>query len=224
MKIHWLHEWDIGIDTARRIQQNLAHDICSEPLRQDIRTISGADVSYSKNSNAMHAAVIVFKLPELDIVETASASARVIFPYIPGLLSFREAPVLLQAFSKLEITPDVALFDGQGIAHPLKLGLAAHVGLFLDVPTTGCAKTRLIGEFEEPDTSKGARSALIHHGKKIGVVLRTRQNIKPVFVSPGYKMDIEGAAEVVMRTVRGYRLPEPTRQAHLMVNRIRRMQ
>jgi len=221
MKIHRLHAWDVKIDEARRIQKELVKKLRIEPLKSEVSYIAGADVSYSRTTNTMYAAIVVLHLPQLEIVESTSAIGKANFPYVPGFLSFREAPILLQAFEKLRSSPDVAMFDGQGIAHPLKLGLAVHLGLFLDIPTIGCAKKRLVGEFEEPGNENGAQSLLVHKHEPVGVVLRTKSNVKPVYISPGHKINLEGAVDCTLKTIRGFRLPEPTRQAHLLVNKIR---
>jgi deoxyribonuclease V len=165
---------------------------------------------------------VVFSLDPFAVVEEAVAWGHVSFPYIPGLLSFREAPILLKAFKKLRHTPDIVIFDSQGIAHPRGLGLASHMGLLLDTPSIGCAKSRLVGTFKEPGTRAGARSPLKHEGKHIGTVLRTRDGVKPVFVSPGHKIDMRGAVRWVLKCCKGYRLPEPTRAAHHLSNKARK--
>ena len=143
------------------------------------------------------------------------------FPYIPGLLSFREAPILLRAFRKLKNNPDIVLFDGQGIAHPRRFGLASHMGLVLDKPSIGCAKSRLVGEYSSVENTAGAYSKLIYGNKVVGVVLRTKKNTKPIFVSPGHKINLSLAIRITLKTCCGYRIPEPTRQAHLLVNKLR---
>jgi deoxyribonuclease V len=158
------------------------------------------------------------------MVDQVSVSERVTFPYIPGLLSFREGPVLLKAFEKLKSIPDVAIFDGQGIAHPRQLGLASHMGLFLAIPTIGCAKTRLVGiPQNETGNQPGDFSHLILNDDVVGAVVRTKKNVKPVFVSQGHKIGLERTIEIIIASCKGYRLPEPTRQAHIEVNRIRQL-
>lgn len=221
MKIQRIHSWEVEINEAKCIQRELMKRVRVEPLTTRVSYVAGADVSYSKTTNTMYAAVIILHLPQLEIVESASAVGKVGFPYVPGFLSFREAPILLQVFEKLKRQPDVAMLDGQGIAHPLKLGLAVHLGLFLETPTIGCAKKRLVGKFQEPGNEKGAQSPLIFKNEVVGVVLRTKSNVKPVYISPGHKIDLKGAVECALKTTRGFRLPEPTRQAHLLVNKIR---
>ena len=207
---------------AALLQKALRKRLVLAPLAGPPRLIAGADASYRKQNDLFYGAVVVFSLKPWRIVEWATAEGRVSFPYIPGMLSFREAPILLKAFKKLKVAPDLVIFDSQGIAHPRGLGLAAHIGLFLNIPTIGCAKSRLIGEYREPDTRAGCRTVLTHHGDRIGTVLRTRDRVKPVFVSPGHLMDHRGAVECVLKCCRGCRLPEPTRQAHILVNQIRR--
>ncbi len=218
-----LHDWNVGYTEAVRIQQVLREQIRLEdaiPI-YSISLIAGADISYDRDNDRFFAAVVVLRFPELDIVETAGHSATVRFPYIPGLLSFREAPVLLEAFAKLRNQPDIALFDGQGIAHPRGLGLASHMGLFLDLPTIGSAKSRLFGVHGEVAVAAGSFASLMNDDQVIGVALRTKHNVNPVYVSPGHLMTLKTARSVVLASCRGYRVPEPIRQAHLHVNRMR---
>jgi deoxyribonuclease V len=163
-------------------------------------------------------------MPDMAVVEEVVAVTTVTFPYIPGLLSFREAPALLQAFRQVTSQPDLVMFDGQGIAHPQRMGIAAHVGLWLDVPTIGCAKSWLTGRYEVHtlDETAGASIPLMaEDGSSIGAVVRTKTRTKPMFVSPGYQADVETSVSVVLQCCKGYRLPEPTRLAHLLVNRAR---
>jgi deoxyribonuclease V len=181
--------------------------------------IAGADVSYTRESDIFYASVVVFNLQTMERVEEAIASGKVDFPYIPGLLSFRESPILLKAFAKIKSEPDVIILDAQGIAHPRGIGLASHIGLLLDKSSIGCAKTRLIGEYNEVGRDAGSHSQLTVKDKIVGAVLRTRKNIKPVFVSPGHKIDLKTSIALVLKSCRGYRLPEPIRQAHNLVKR-----
>jgi deoxyribonuclease V len=217
-----LHPWRMSYSKAVLLQNTLRKRIALTPLSKPPQLIAGADASYWKQSDLFYGAVVVFSLNPWRIVEWATAQGRVSFPYIPGLLSFREAPILLKAFRKLKAAPDLIIFDSQGIAHPRGLGLASHIGLFLNTPTIGCAKSRLIGEYREPGTRAGCRTALTHDGERIGTVLRTRDGVKPVFVSPGHRIDHAGAVKWVIKCRRRYRLPEPTRQAHILVNQVRR--
>lgn len=221
MEFKNLHPWDVNYKEAVQIQQRLQKGlILKKPMRK-FRLAAGIDVSYDKKSDKFYAGVIIFNLEDMQRLEQATAIGRVKFPYIPGLLSFREVPVLLKAFSKVKQEPDVIIADGQGIAHPRGIGLASHLGLILDVPSVGCAKSRLIGEYEPVGKKAGSQSYLKINGKVVGTVLRTRINIKPVYVSPGHKIDLASAVDVVLKCCRGYKLPEPTRQAHNLVNRLR---
>jgi len=222
MKIKYLHNWDVCYADAVSIQHELAGRLVLEDGKTSrLKKIAGADISYSKNDDLFFAAVVVLDADTLEIIEQSSSIDHVTFPYIPGLLSFREAPVLLKAFEKIKGKPDIVMFDGQGIAHPRRMGLASHMGLFLDMPTMGCAKKKLVGDFTEPGIKKGSYSELVHRGEKIGAVLRTKDKVKPVFISPGHKIGVTRAVEAALGCSNGYRIPEPTRQAHLLVNRLR---
>jgi deoxyribonuclease V len=217
-----LHPWDVDYKTAVAIQTNLRGKlVLRDDGPGDVRTVAGADISCSKGDDRVYAAVVLLDAVTLEVVEQASHIGRTSFPYIPGLLSFREGPPLLRAFEKLRRRPDLLLFDGQGIAHPRGFGLASHMGLILDLPSVGCAKTRLIGAFEEPGARRGQRSALIHDGRQIGVVLRTKDRVKPVFVSQGHRISLERSVDAVLQCTRRYRIPEPIRRAHILVNQLR---
>jgi len=163
----------------------------------------------------------MFSYPDLTLLESAAAKGKGSFPYIPGLLSFREAPILLKVFSKLERRPDVILIDGQGIAHPRFMGIAAHLGLLLNLPSIGCAKSRLFGKEAKPGLEQGSFVPLMEGERTVGMIVRTRAGVKPVYVSPGHKMDMEGSVKMVLSLCRGYRIPEPLRQAHIFVNQLR---
>ncbi len=215
------HSWKVSPRKAIRIQEELRQRLQLPEGKISLRTIAAGDVSYSHTEDRLYAAFLLFSYPDLTLLERASAQGRATFPYIPGLLTFREAPVLMKAFSKLEIKPDMILVDGQGIAHPRSMGIAAHLGVLLDLPSIGCAKTRLFGTFEEPAKNRGSAIPLRHEGRTVGLVVRTRTGVKPVFVSPGNKMDIETSGQIVLSLCRGYRIPEPLRQAHMFVNELR---
>jgi deoxyribonuclease V len=189
------------------------------PLPESIAQVAGADVGYRKESGTVVAAVAVHTFPGLDLVELAHAEDRVSFPYVPGLLSFREIPPLLSAFEKLRHQPHVVLGDGQGLAHPRRLGLAAHLGLWLKLPTVGCAKSRLVGEHAEVGPRRGQYRSLMDKGEQVGVVLRTRIGVKPLYISPGHLADLEGSRRLVLRCCRDFRIPEPIRTAHQAVQR-----
>jgi deoxyribonuclease V len=223
-----LHSWNLSYSQARELQVELSGKVKFTPLKKKPKLVAGLDCAFSKDGERIFAAVVVLRLPQFDLMETVSASRKVTFPYIPGLLSFREAPVCLAAVEKLQKQPDVFMIDGQGIAHPRRVGLAAHLGLFLDKPTIGCAKSRLTGTYKEPPLEKGAYSLLKDEkGKQearseiIGAVVRTRTNVKPVFVSVGHKCLLDDAVRVVLDCAVKYRLPEPTRLAHQAVGRLK---
>lgn len=207
-----LHNWDVTPEEAIAIQQRLRAMLHDEPpiALDSVRTIAGIDASYT---DVGRAAIVVLTYPDLQLVEQVTAVHESVFPYIPGLLSFREGPVVEDAMRKLTTSPDLLMFDGQGYAHPRRMGLACHMGLYLDRPSVGCAKSRLVGRYADPGPNAGDRSPLIDHGETIGVVLRSKPRTNPLFISPGYKMTLENALEVVLQTLRGYRLPEPTRLA-----------
>ncbi len=178
-------------------------------------------MSYNRFSSTFYAGVVVIRMEDFAVVERRAAVAESTFPYVPGLLSFREAPVLLQALEAVESEPDLVLCDGQGIAHPRRLGLASHVGLWLDRPCAGCAKSKLTGQYKEPAAAPGSRSPLTDHGAIIGSVVRTKARVQPVFVSPGHRIDLDSSVRWVLAACRRHRLPEPTRLAHLYVNEVR---
>jgi len=207
-----LHPWDVSPAEAVHIQEQLRGQAIAEGRPAGPRTVAGVDVGV-KGERA-RAAVVVLSYPALAVLEIALAEAPVTFPYIPGLLAFREAPVILAACERLQIVPDLFIFDGQGIAHPRRLGIASHVGLFLDRPTIGCAKSRLCGEHAAVPPQAGAWVPLADRGETIGAVVRTRERVRPVYVSVGHKVDLETAIRYVLATCRGYRLPEPCRLAH----------
>jgi len=202
---------------AIRLQQRLASQVRFERLRGPIRYVGGVDLAFSTDGQRCLAGVIVYDVSSGEVVEQRLACRPVQFPYIPGLLSFREAPAALAAIRKLKIEPDVFMFDGQGFAHPRRLGLASHAGLLVDRPTIGCAKSRLCGRHDEAPNKKGLFAPLTDRGETIGAVLRTRVNVKPVYVSVGHRVTLDEAVELVTRCATRYRLPEPTRLAHLYV-------
>lgn len=223
MRVRNLHSWNVDYKGAKRLQEELSERLIlrDDGLPEDIKIIGGADISYSRKENLFFAAVILLEFSTMDIIEVSSVIEKADFPYIPGLLTFREGPALLRAFKKIQRIPDVVLFDGQGIAHPRGIGLASHVGLFLDIPTIGCAKKRLVGSFTDIDGERGNYAPLIYKENVVGAVLRTKRNVKPVFVSQGHKIGLNQAINISLASSRGYRLPEPTRKAHLTVNKLR---
>lgn len=223
MKVRNLHSWDVDYREAKRLQEELSGRLIlhNDGIPQNIELIGGADISYSRGENLFFAAVIILEFSTMDIIEVSSVVEETEFPYIPGLLTFREGPALLKAFKKIRRTPDVVIFDGQGIAHPRGIGLASHIGLFLDIPTIGCAKKRLVGSAHDVEGERGNFAPLTDNDTVIGAVLRTKRNVKPVYVSPGHKIDLAQAINITLASSRGYRLPEPTRKAHLTVNKLR---
>ena len=207
-----MHQWDVPVEEAidlqrrlrSRVQRTNGFDLAA------VKTIAGVDAAYTEGGRA---AIVVLSFPELELIEQVTATRESVFPYVPGLLSFREGPVVVDAFAKLRTRPDLLMFDGQGYAHPRRFGLASHLGVYLDMPSIGCAKSRLTGSYEEPGPHAGDRSPLVNHGEVVGMALRTKPRTNPIFVSIGHKIDLETAVEVVLRCLRGYRLPEPTRLA-----------
>jgi len=214
-----LHSWEVSPQEAIKIQKDLKSNISLKKSFNKIDKIAGVDVSYYQNK--MIAGVIIFKFPNLKIIERQSFVASINFPYIPGLLTFREGPSILSAFKKIKNEPDIILFDGQGIAHPRRMGIATHLGLFLNRPTIGCAKSRLSGKYTSVGEQKGDYTPLKEGEEVLGVVLRTRKGVKPIFLSPGHKIDLPNSIEIVLKCIVKYRLPLPVREAHIFVNQIR---
>lgn len=216
-----LHAWNVSPEEAVSIQRRLKDRISLGPIGKRIRWVGGGDVSYTKGDDRLFGVMVILSFPDLGLVDQAWEVGRVSFPYIPGLLSFRECPILLEVAKKIHQPPDVWIFDGQGIAHPRGLGLASHMGLLLDCPSIGCAKKRFVGVHGQVGPCRGECQTLTIDDRVVGAVLRTRHRKKPVYVSPGFRIDLDGAVDVVLNTSRRYRLPEPLRQAHLLSKRIR---
>lgn len=214
MYIDHRHDWDITASEAIALQKQLADEVIYDrPLDlATVTTVAGVDVGVK--DGVSQAAIVVLSFPDLEPIEIVRASQPTPFPYIPGLLSFREGPALEEAFTKLQHEPDVLIFDGMGRIHPRRVGIASHMGLWLHKPTVGCGKTHLIGDYDPPGTEKGAYSTLKHKGETLGVVLRTRTNVKPVYISPGHLIDLDSAIKLVMACTPKYRLPRPIRMAH----------
>ena len=262
MRTKVLHSWNLSYSQAIALQKRLAHQVQFTPVKNPPKLIAGLDCALSKDSQQILAAAVVLRVPDVikglweplkladfELVETTTARQKLTFPYIPGLLSFREAPVCIAAVEKLQKQPDVFIIDGQGIAHPRRLGLAAHLGLFFDKPTIGCAKSRLTGTFEDPPPQKGSSSLLkdkkswktetsheprarpqtqknafanpATNDEIIGAVVRTRANVEPVFVSVGNKCLLKDAIKITLDCATKYRLPEPTRLAHQLVSKLK---
>jgi deoxyribonuclease V len=219
MHVTELHRWDVDPVQARRIQAELAARVVLADAISlaDVRIVAGVDNTYvtRDGTTTAHAVVVVLSFPELEVIATAFAARPVDFPYVPGLLSFREAPAVLAAFAGVTTEPDVVLFDGQGYAHPRRFGLASHLGLILDRPAIGCAKSKLVGRYEEPERAFGAHAPLVDRGEVVGAAVRTRPRHRPLFVSPGHKVSVAGAVAIALACCRdGGFLPVPTRLAH----------
>lgn len=201
-------------EEAIKLQRKLANSVLLQPLSLDFSVLAAADLAYVKEADSYVAVVVTFSWPDLKQLEIVSHVGKVRFPYIPGLLSFREVPPVFEACQRLKEKPEVFLCDGQGIAHPRGLGLASHLGLLLDIPTVGCAKTRLCGYHEKLGTEKGARTLLYFDNRVVGMVLRSRTGVKPLYISPGHRADIESSVRLVEKCLGKYRIPEPLRVAH----------
>lgn len=213
-----VHRWDLTPKEAAALQTQLREQVVREDALGPVRRVAGVDVGFEGDGKITRAAVAVLSFPDLVPVEQAIARVPTTFPYVPGLLSFREAPAVLDAFEKLSARPDLILYDGQGVAHPRRIGIASHVGLLLDVPSIGVAKTRLIGEHGRVPGSKGRWTPLRDGDEIIGAVLRTRSHVKPLYVSIGHRVSLETAIRYVMACVTRYRLPETTRFAHRLAS------
>jgi deoxyribonuclease V len=216
-----LHDWPATAAEAVGLQTALAARVdVSRPLGA-AELVAGCDAAYHPTDPVVYAAVVLVRVADGAVEEAATATREANFPYVPGLLSFRELPALLDAFARLRRTPDAAMLDGQGVAHPRRFGSACHLGLWLGLPTVGCAKSWLVGEYEEPGPGAGDAAALTVGGEPVGAVVRSAAGAKPVFVSPGHLADVEGATRLVRSTLSGYRHPTPTRAAHLAANALR---
>lgn len=210
-EVHHAHAWDVSPEEAVAIQRALAAKVCEEPLAQP-QTVAGIDVSI--RGDVAQAAIAVVSLPGLELIDRAVYRCAVPFPYIPGLLSFREMPAILPALEKLDVRPDVLMTDSQGLAHPRRFGLACHLGVLLDWPALGVAKTRLTGRFNEPGEEKGEQARLIDRGETVGMALRSRARTNPVYVSVGHRITLEEAIQITLTCCPKYKIPEPTRLAH----------
>jgi deoxyribonuclease V len=222
MRVEELHGFDLSPAEARGLQRELASRVVVDSALDlaGVRYVAGADVS--TEGDRAYATVAVLDFPGLSVVEVQGFEAPLEFPYVPGLLAFREIPSVVGALRKVETAVDAVILDAQGLAHPRRMGLASHIGLFLEVPAVGCAKSLLVGKFEEPGPKKGSTADLVHRGEVVGRVVRTRERVSPVYVSVGNRIDLDSAVELVLACCTKYRLPEPTRQAHNAANRLRR--
>lgn len=212
--------WPTDITEARKIQEAFRDKVKITPFKGTPEHIAGVDAAFL--GDKIISVACLYNYPDLTLIEERYVAAEVSFPYIPGYLSFREGPAIIQALSSLNTRPDLILFDGQGIAHPKGLGIAAHIGALLDLPSIGCAKSRLVGEYEEPGSKKGSWSPLGYKGKVVGAVLRTRDNVRPLFVSPGHRIDLKGSIEIVLRCISKYRIPEPLRRADSLSKKLKK--
>ncbi len=213
-------KWPGNLREAREIQQKLKQKVKISPLAKKTEVIAGVDAAFSENN--VIAVVCLYTYPLLIHIADAYATTKIPFPYIPGFLSFREGPAVIKALNKLRIRPDTVLFDGQGIAHPAGIGIATHIGALLNIPAIGCAKSRLVGNYRGPGMRKGQYSNLIYQKKIIGAVLRTRDNVKPVFVSPGHLIDLKAAIDIVIKCTGKYRIPEPLRRADNLSKKLKK--
>jgi deoxyribonuclease V len=218
-----LHDWNLTPREAVELQKSLRQRVRVESLgARRVEMVAGADISFNKFEPTVYAGIVVLRLPSLEVVEEVGVVSETHFPYVPGLLSFRESPSVLEAWSKLKTEPDAVMFDGQGLAHPRRVGIACHVGLIINRPTFGCAKSVLVGKYEEPAAERGEWTPLVDKGETVGAALRTKTRTQPIFVSPGHLINLAGAIDLTLASDGGYRQPEPTRRAHLLVNALRR--
>jgi deoxyribonuclease V len=215
MRVQALHGWKVNVARAREIQLSLAKRVITENEVIDPCLVAGVDISAPDTQGVARGAVVILRYPEFNIVEVEVAEDKIAFPYIPGLLSFRESPLILAACEKLHNIPDLVLVDGHGIAHPRRFGLSSHLGLSLDLPTIGCAKSILCGRHQPVAEEAGSHAELLYNGELIGAALRTKSGVRAVYVSVGHRIDLASALQWVIKCCRGYRLPEPTRLAHL---------
>jgi deoxyribonuclease V len=218
-----LPAWPATLAEAREIQLALQSRVITTGGIPPLTRVGGVDVSNTPGTDRFHAAAVSLDWPGLGLVESAGATGEPTFPYVPGFLSFREVPIVWAALANLSQLPEVIVVDGHGFAHPRRFGIACHLGVLLDRPTIGCAKRILVGRHEPLDLQAGARQPLVHRGEIVGYALRTRTNVQPVYVSTGHRISPEAAVDLIWQSVRRYRLPEPTRQAHLAANRYRKL-
>jgi deoxyribonuclease V len=216
-------DWNVTPREAMRFQEQYRDRVVLEDRFDTIKTVAGADLAFDPETKQAVAGVIVYALPGLEEVERRMAWRQLRFPYVPGLLSFRESPVLLAAFARLRRDPDLIMIDGHGCAHPRRFGIACHVGVLFDKPTIGCAKSLLVGEYRQPGSSRGSTAPLFFQGSQVGVVLRTRDNVKPIFVTQGHRVALTTAVRLARQCLDGFRIPKPTREADHYVRELRRL-
>jgi len=218
LQLRHRHRWGVTPEQARELQDLLRHEVVAEDRWGALRSVAGVDVGFENNGETTRAAVAVLRFPELELDRWAIARRRTRFPYIPGLLSFRELPAVLAALERLDQLPDLVLCDGQGLAHPRRFGIACHLGVVTDLPTIGVAKSRLIGQHTAVPSGRGSWVPLTDHGDQVGAVVRTRANVSPVFISVGHRITLNSAIDLVLRCAPRFRLPETTRQAHRLAS------
>lgn len=211
----------LTVTAATEIQNRLRDEVILQPQHFPVNIIAGADISFNKFSTTVYAGIILLSFPDLLPLGYSLVKKEILFPYVPGYLAFREVPALMDAWDQLPVRPDLLVVDGHGIAHPRRMGIAAHFGVMAKTPTVGCAKKVLCGKYEEPDPVKGSNTPLVFRDEVVGAALRTKNAVKPVFVSPGHLMDVPDTVNIISRCVGRYRIPEPTRLAHNIVNRFR---
>ncbi len=217
MRVRSIHPWDMRPGEAMALQERLSRGLVLRGRVKRLRLVAGCDAAYLADGQGILGGAVVWDLQEARVVEHALARGRVVFPYVPGLLGFREVPILLEVLSRLTLQLDLILVDGQGTAHPRGLGSASHLGLHLEVPTLGCAKSRLVGTHQAVGPRRGDVAWLFHEGRRVGAVVRTREGVRPLYVSPGNRMGLKAAVEAVLQCVGRFRVPEPLRRAHLLV-------
>jgi deoxyribonuclease V len=222
MKFSRPHVWTDDVREAERIQDKYRSEVITKPEKTSFRLVGGVDVAYSKKDNTAFAVVVVMKVPEMELVERVRGQGEVTFPFVPGLFFFREGPIIFKALSRLKFVPDCFIFDGHGIDHPKGIGMASLMGIMLEMPTIGCAKKLLCGNAEPVGNEVGDTAPIFNANVEVGRSIRSRESVKPLYVSPGHKMDVETSVKTVIDLLRGYRLPEPLRLAHIMVNKYRR--
>lgn len=222
MLVRRLHPWNVDVARAVELQESLRDRVVLRGSIRSLRLVAGCDVAYHRWRSYLVGGAVVWDVQKAVVVESRVVRGESQFRYVPGLLSFRELPVLLEALSGIQARVQVVLVDGQGVAHPRGMGIATHLGLHLDVPTVGCAKSPLVGDFSMPGPRIGDRAWMIWKGVRVGAVLRTREAVRPVFVSPGHGIGLQGALRVVMSCLKGRRIPEPLREAHLLVEKAKR--
>ncbi len=213
------HTWDLPPKDAIQLQEHLRTRVISAPLADEtIQYVAGIDVGFPRGKEIARAAVVIMRYPSMELIDQGLAELPVSMPYVPGLLSFREIPVILAALEKLTQIPDLLITDSQGIAHPRRFGLACHLGVLLDMPALGCAKSILVGKHAHLSETRGSTTDLIDDGETIGSVVRTRDGVKPVYISIGHRVDLTSAVRIILNCGGGYRLPEPTRWAHKLAS------